>query len=472
MARRKHVSFLAFFLIWADVKGWVVPPLHYEICRWLENRDRVAVLEVFRGAAKSTILALYIAWRLRENPGCRFLVQSADDLTSSKMSADAQHVITMHPLCTAMKGRLWQVVRFSVAGNPDYRNASVTAQGIMGNVTSSRADEVIFDDVEVPKNVMTPVLRDTLRRRMSDATHILTPGGSKLYVGTPHTHDSIYEEQIKAGADALVIPLFNEKNECQWPNYFTEKEVAFRKKECKTQNEWDSQYMLIARPLHNIRLEPDKMIPYASQPKIRQANGEMVMTIGGQRIVGCSTYWDVALGKVDSDDSVLGVMFTDAAGHLYWQVATALTGEVDDQCKEIRSIVEELNIPGICVETNGPGGFVPAILRKHLRGLRCGVTEFHATTNKTKRILDAYETPLSGGFLHVHQDLLDGKLPDQMRSWIPLKVSQEDDYLDAGAGCIHGTPIRIGRVVQPVQDTPFVDWRPGAGSHEVTLELN
>jgi hypothetical protein len=474
MMNDKQISFPAFFFIWADFKGWNVPSFHVDICKWLERKGRVSVLEVFRGAAKSTITALYMAWKLRADPTYRFLVQSADDLTSSKMSADAQHVLSMHPLCIGMKGRLWQTIRFSVLGNPDHRNASVTAQGIMGNVTSSRANEVIFDDVEVPKNVMTPGLRETLRRRISDSTHILVPGGSKTYIGTPHTHDSLYEEEIKAGADALVIPLFDKNGKSVWSDYFTEEEIAFRRKECKTQNEWDSQYLLKARPLHEIRLDPDKIVPYQDMPVIRKANGQVALYIGGDRMIGCSTYWDVALGKADSDDSVFSAMFTNSKGHLFWQVADALTGEVDPQCEQICDKVEQFSIPGICIETNGPGGFVPAILRKHLkkRRLRCGVTEIHVTKNKTRRILDAFDTPLSGGFLHAHQSILDGKLPAQMRDWIPLNTNQKDDFIDSGAGAIHNTPVRIGKLVTEAQVLPFRDWRPGQGSHEVSVSYN
>lgn len=43
---------------------------------------------------------------------------------------------------------------------------------------------------------------------MDEATHILVPGGKKLYIGTPHAFDSIYDEQAAAGADVLKIPLF------------------------------------------------------------------------------------------------------------------------------------------------------------------------------------------------------------------------------------------------------------------------
>ena len=57
------------------------------------------------------------------------------------------------------------------------------------------------DDVEVPRNIKTPEAREALRYRLGEQTHILVPGGSKLYVGTPHTHDSLYDEMERLGAD-------------------------------------------------------------------------------------------------------------------------------------------------------------------------------------------------------------------------------------------------------------------------------
>ena len=65
MAQERPVSFLAFFVMWAKVMGWSVPDLHVRMCIWLQNcDDPVRVLMVFRGAAKSTIYAIYKAWKL------------------------------------------------------------------------------------------------------------------------------------------------------------------------------------------------------------------------------------------------------------------------------------------------------------------------------------------------------------------------------------------------------------------------
>ena len=519
--------------MWAEMQGWDVPDFHLEVCNWLEHRGRRSVLRVFRGAAKSTIFALYQAWKLRENPATRFIDRGSEDDTAIKLSSDTKNVLMKHPLCAGMtKGKLG-VEKFNIVGNPDARNASVTAYGILSNATGSRADEICNDDTEVPKNIKTPDARATLRQRLGEETHIIVPGGKILYIGTPHTHDSIYDEKIKDGYEELTIALFrhNTRHEGDgkkkafafnfevaspddfyvmvgrevldagayelkrgtvilkeaplegavvdlyrgnvWPKRFTREEIAFRRRECKTQNEWDSQYFLKARPIHEIRLNPEHLVIYDTEINIRQANGEVAMSLEDRAIVNCRACWDCSLGKEDSDDSAFAVMFADNAGHLFWHVLDVLTGDVYNQVSQIRERVVEYQIPGITIKTSGIGGFLPAILRKEFKehGVQCGITEEVEKARKSDRILSAYETPLSGRFLHAHRGILESGLFEQMRDWQPIKADQPDDLLDAGAGCILNLPVRIGRIVKEADLLPRREWRPGQEVHEVQVEL-
>ena len=96
MAQRK-ASFLAFFLAWASFKGWAVPDIHIRACHWLEHRQAHAVLRIFRGAGKSTILAVYNAWRYWQDPAYRILHQGDQDKTAYKTSRDTQAVLRRHP---------------------------------------------------------------------------------------------------------------------------------------------------------------------------------------------------------------------------------------------------------------------------------------------------------------------------------------------------------------------------------------
>lgn len=541
------VSFPSFYLKGASQYGWEVPDEHLEVCDWLEGgrKGRVGVLKAFRGFSKSTITGRYVPWKLRKVPQWRFQLLSATDQDGAKMSRDARNVIDKHPWCRGMRperSSLWKTHRFEVAGADDARNPSVSAYGVMSNITGGRADECINDDVEVPKTIRTPALRESLRERLSEQTHIIVPGGKILYIGTDHCLESIYKEQIEDGADLLEIPLFRrsathiakttgernfgfdwriqtedelyvvvggnrprllERSDYLvqgvrdykggfvrlrtpmlpeervsiysgnvWPARFTRTEITFRLKRCRTWGEWDSQYMLRAAQIGEVRLDPQRMIEYSAEPEFRTVNGELTCWLNGIRIVGASAVWDCSLGKINSDASAFAVLFTDSRGYLFWHLAQGLEGNIDEQCLEIVQIVRRLNLPAVTVKTAGIGGHVPTILKGHLQraGIHCGVLEQPERTSKNIRILDAFETPLSGLYLYAHQSVKQGPAGKQMAQWNPKLISQPDDYLDAGAGAISETPVRIGRAPHAHQENRE-DWRPGAGTHEVQVDF-
>jgi hypothetical protein len=198
-------SLLAFFLEWAEIKGWEVPAIHVRACYWLEHSGDLAVLRCFRGFGKSTLLAVYNAWRYYRDQKYRILHQGADDQMAYKTSRDTQHVLRKHPWTQGLlPNRPGPVEQWWVSGSDDERNASMFAKGITSTTTSSRADECQNDDCEVPKNISNPEAREKMRARLSEQVHIMVPGAKQLFVGTPHTHDSLYDEQEKLGADCRL----------------------------------------------------------------------------------------------------------------------------------------------------------------------------------------------------------------------------------------------------------------------------
>jgi hypothetical protein len=219
-------SFIAFFLAWAKLRGWKVPDIHFTICDWLEHCDNpVRVLMVFRGAAKSTIYAVYKAWRLYCDRNCVSIVWAADDHLAKKMTGDTLHVLRTHPLCRGMVSGKQAKKEFRVVGLADGRDASMLAVGVNSNSTGSRCDCADFDDIEVPKNIRTAEARASLRQKIEESTHILRPRGQKTFIGTPHTFNSIYTEQIAGGAAFLKIPLFFHVE--RYEQTFDVKEFAF-----------------------------------------------------------------------------------------------------------------------------------------------------------------------------------------------------------------------------------------------------
>jgi len=523
-----------FFSVWAKQQPrWTTTPgCHWRALEFLENRGELAVFMAFRGFSKSTLLGAYNAWRYWRDPTYRILHQGADDPTAFKTSRDTKSVLQRHPWIRMKDSAFRGEIKFwSVSGNPDERNPSMQAAGILSNVTSSRADEVQNDDVEVPKNIQNHEAREKLRYRLGEQVHILVPGGKKLFVGTPHTHDSLYEEHIANGADVLKIPLFEQEQRFDtsgvrefpcafepetvfigigkgakvstdhtyrkgilsfktppnavidayagnaWPERFTEKEMAKRRRECRTLNEWDSQYQLHARPIHEIRLDPDALIPYDLEPEVVLRNRQVSMWLGNARIMSASLQMDPSSGKLRSDVCALALMLQDEPGNLYWHKALALTGELavfDDagsriiggQVMQICDVVEKYQLPGISVENNGVGAHVGGVLRAALksRGLICAVVEKPTVKNKAASILGALEPPLKSGTMWAHVDVID-TVKSQMREWNPAATNQPDDYLDAAAKAIEAEPVRIGKIVVQ-KDGRRDDWRPAGGVHE------
>ena len=537
MANRE-ISFPAFYLLWAKHRNWKVPAVHIRACHWMEHRRDLAVLRAHRGFSKSTILAVYNAWRFYRDPTYRILHQGEADGTAYKTSRDTQNVLRNHPLTRGMF-RSGGVREWWVEGATDPRNASLSAIGILSNVTSARADEAQNDDVEVPRNIQTPEAREKLRYRLGEQVHILVPGGRTLYVGTPHTHDSLYDEQEALGADCLTIRMFDQEHRIEnatraayelpfvpefvffgigktarlmvagkdyrlqgrrlvfaaapgglidcyagvaWPERFDGKELEKRRRKTRTINEWDSQYQLHSKPIHEIRLDPARIKAYDCEPRFVTQNRVLTCWLGAVQIVGMSLRWDPSIGKAKSDVSAAVLDLQDAAGRHYWHRAEALTGEIAEtdskgvpmggQVWQLCDLIEKFKVPRVTVETNGIGGYAPAFLKAALkrRRLRCAVSEVDAIANKNLRILEAVEPLVQSGHLWAHVDVINGPLWDTMKDWNPAVRDQPDDLLDAGAGAVTDQPARIGQFLRNVSEGSHDDWRPSADSHSYELE--
>lgn len=193
-------DFLTFLEIWNQETGLSTPPHHQEIAKWLQdvydNPPRKGLLMAFRNSGKSTLVGLFCAWILVKNPEERILIVSADSRLATKMSRHVRRIIEHHPLAKHLlpkKKEEWAGAIFSVERGCHHRDPSVMAMGITGGITGARADIIICDDIEIPRNSNTLKKRQDLRERLLELEFILSPEGLHLYIGTPHTHDTIYQ---------------------------------------------------------------------------------------------------------------------------------------------------------------------------------------------------------------------------------------------------------------------------------------
>jgi len=193
-------GFRRFTHIWNKANGRGTPAHHLVMADWLEKiattPPRRGLLLAFRASGKSSMVGLFLAWLLRQDPDMRVLVVSADERLAKKMVRNVRRIIELHPLTQGLmpKGRReeWAAGSFTIERPSTLRDPSVSAIGLGGNTTGSRADVIICDDVEVPRNSGTRAKREDLREKLTELQFVLTPGGAQIFIGTPHAADTIY----------------------------------------------------------------------------------------------------------------------------------------------------------------------------------------------------------------------------------------------------------------------------------------
>lgn len=192
-------EFYKFLDEWNRILGFKTPTHHRQIIKFLYdvfyNSPHRGLLMAFRHSGKSTVVGVFAACILYLHPQTRILILSAENSLSSRMVSHIRHILENHPFCSQMipaNKKEWAMGRITINRPIGIREPSVICQGIHGNITGMRADLIICDDVEVPNTSNTSHKRNELRDRLRELDFILSPDGSMIYIGTPHTHDTIY----------------------------------------------------------------------------------------------------------------------------------------------------------------------------------------------------------------------------------------------------------------------------------------
>jgi hypothetical protein len=494
------VGFPAFAWIWNTVQGQHTPALHVRMARWLEaawrDGERELLLMAFRNSGKSTLVGLFCAWLLSRDANCRILVLAADLALARKMVRNVKRIVERHPLTRGLKPKRaeqWASDQFTVNRPSELRDPSMLAKGISANVTGSRADIIICDDVEVPNTCDSAPKRADLRARLAEIEYVLVPGGLQLFVGTPHTYYTIYadaprrdageERPFLDGFRRLELALLDGVGASRWPERFPlERVEAIRRR--SGPNKFESQMMLRPVSLAEGRLDPDKLRYYEAPLDYREGNGEAVLSIGGTRLVSASCWWDPAYGAPGRGDaSVIAAVYTDEQGD-YWlhgvkylEHDPAVVDQVDEAtqlCRQVAAFMRAHFLPGVVLETNGLGRFLPGLLRRELAlaGIPAAVVEKASRASKDQRILDAFDAPLAAGRLHAHRGVWDTPFITEMREWRP-GAKGRDDGLDAVSGCLLSEPVRLARRPRlPAQgERSRTNWRGASGGFKAETEF-
>ena len=192
-------AFYDFMDVWNQYINMETPAHHRRMMDFLvdvwSGDVRRGLLMAFRHSGKSSVVGIFAACVLYLYPNTRILILSAESGLAVRMVNHIRNILENHPMCVDMipkNKKEWASGRITINRSVGIREPSVMCQGIHGNITGSRADLIICDDVEVLNTCNTPQKRDMLRERLRELDFILSPNGAMIYIGTPHTMDTIY----------------------------------------------------------------------------------------------------------------------------------------------------------------------------------------------------------------------------------------------------------------------------------------
>lgn len=197
------------YLVWQHLGLPEPTPVQYDIANYLQHSPKRCIIEAFRGVGKSYITAAYVVHQLLLDPDKKFMVVSASKARADDFSTFTQRIITEIPICQhliAKDGQRWSKIAFDVAPAKASGSPSVKSVGVTGQLTGSRADIIIADDVEVPNNSMTHMMRERLAESVKEFDAVLKPDGKIIYLGTPQNEMSLYNTLTNRGYEMRVWP--------------------------------------------------------------------------------------------------------------------------------------------------------------------------------------------------------------------------------------------------------------------------
>lgn len=224
MVQRMRDDFVFFiFVLWKALSLPVPTRCQIDMCKKLAAGDnRRFILQAFRGIGKSFLTCGFVVWKLWNNPDLKFMIVSASKERADANSIFIKRIIDLMPQLQELKPKQGQrdaVISFDVGpAKPDH-SPSVKSVGITGQLTGSRADILIADDVEVPNNSATQAARDRLSELVKEFDAILKPGGMIIYLGTPQNEMTLYRELEGRGYTTTIWPARYPRDRKDWQSY-------------------------------------------------------------------------------------------------------------------------------------------------------------------------------------------------------------------------------------------------------------
>ena len=433
----------------------------YAIADYLQHGPKRLQIQAFRGVGKSWITGAFVLWTLFNNPEKKIMIISASKERADNMSIFLQKLIIETPWLEHLKPQSddsrWSRISFDVNCSP-HQAPSVKSVGITGQLTGSRADLMILDDIEVPGNSMTELMREKLLQLCTEAESILTPKEDSriCYLGTPQTSFTVYSKLSERSYKPFIWPARYPRKVSPYegllapqlvadidngaeawgvtdPDRFDDEDLIEREAAMGRSN-FMLQFMLDTSlsdsekfPLKMADLVvtsvnpescPDSVIWSADPQNIIKdlptvgLPGDYFhspMQLQGEWLPYSETICSVDPSGRGSDETAAAYL-SQRNGFLYLHEMRAYRdGYSDNTLLDILRGCKKFNVSTLVIETNFGDGIVSELFKKHLSQTKqnIDVQEVRANVRKEDRIIDALEPVLNQHRLVVDRHVVE-----------------------------------------------------------------
>ena len=434
----------------------------YAIADYLQSGPKRLQIQAFRGVGKSWITGAFVLWTLFKNPEKKIMIISASKERADNMSIFLQKLIIETPWLTFLRPKSddsrWSRISFDVNCSP-HQAPSVKSVGITGQLTGSRADLMILDDVEVPGNSMTELMREKLLQLCTEAESILTPKSDSriMYLGTPQTTFTIYRKLAERSYRPLVWPARypRGKNITQYEGLLApELQVDIDSgvdEWAPTDDRFTDEDLLereasMGRSNYMLQFQLDTSLSDAEKFPLKMA--DLIITsvnpdTAPENLIWCSdpanvikdaptvglpgdyfyspmqmqgewAEYDETICSIDPSgrgtDETAACYLSQRNGIIYLhEVRAYRDGYSDNTLLDILKGCKKYGVSSLVIETNFGDGIVSELFKKHLIQTRQNIhiEEVRANVRKEDRIIDSLEPVLNQHRLVVNRSVID-----------------------------------------------------------------
>tara|TARA_A100001391_G_scaffold203486_3_gene195961 strand:+ start:1514 stop:3181 length:1668 start_codon:yes stop_codon:yes gene_type:complete len=446
------------YLVWRELNLPEPTPIQYEIAEYMQSGDKRAIIEGFRGVGKSWICSAFVVHQLLLDPTKNILVVSASKTRADDFSTFTLRLIHEMPILEHLKPQdkqRFSKISFDVGPAPASHAPSVKSLGITSQLTGSRADIIVADDVEVPNNSATQGMRDKLAEQIKEFDSIIKPEEDSriIFLGTPQCEDTVYEKLSERGYNTkiwtckYINQATNEKRyngrisdfcinedkigQSTEPLRFSDIDLAEREASYGRSG-FAMQFMLDTRlsdrdrhPLKTSELivmdidpdvAPEKLV-WAQSPTLEWDSSVPNVGLSGDRfyrpmqVLGNMVKYTGCVMSIDpagrgSDETGYAVVKM-LNGNLFVPDAGGLQGGYEEATLEkLAYKAKEHKVNYIIVESNFGDGMFNQLMMPILRKIYpCSIKEVRHNTQKEKRIIDTLEP-----IMNQHRLIIDPKV--------------------------------------------------------------